>query len=93
MDFRNRTTPGPGASMDDDGLGAPLKNKSVPNVSTGRLNRSLSFYHGTIHTPDGLHAFDGTKRNLVELGIKTRTIAHELKLRGQQPGDCPHCWG
>ena len=87
------TSPGPGKDMEDDGLGAPLKNKSIPNVSTGRLNRSLSFYHGAIHTQEGLHRFDDTKRSLVETGMKARAITHELKLRGQESGDCPHCWG
>ena len=91
--LNERTSPGRGADMPDDGLGAPLKMKSVPNVPTERLRRSLEFYHGSIHTEQGLHDFDQPRRSLIETGMKARSITHELKLRGENPGECKHCWG
>lgn len=102
VEFLKRSEPGPGASAPDDEHGGDvkIKNKSIPNLPTGRLQRRLGVLHSQIHTTEGLHGsastghdgWDQSKRSLAETGIKTRMITHELRLRGQS-GTCPHCWG
>jgi hypothetical protein len=89
--LNQRTTPGRGVEAADDGL-TGLHLRSVPNVSSDRLRRSLSFYHGTFHTAEGLHRFDGPRRTLLDNGVRMKAIAHELKLRGDTPGECSLCW-
>jgi hypothetical protein len=90
-----RTTPGRGMSEKDEGLpgSSKVKLKSVPNVSTPRLERRLEHFHGMLHTDEGLEQWSESKRSLVEQGIHLRTIAHELTLRGQPQGECRYCWG
>jgi len=88
-----RTAPGRGVDAPDDGAGPRVKVKSIPQVSTARLRRSLDFHHGSIHTQEGLSTFDAPRRSLVENGMRVRAITHELGLRGETPGDCKHCWG
>lgn len=88
-----RTEPGPGVTAHDDGTGSHIKNRSVPNVATTRLHRELARLHDQTHTVDGLHANDAGRRSLVESGMKIRIITHELRLRGEAPGDCRACWG
>ena len=89
----SRTEPGSGALKPDDGAGPRVRVRSIPQVPTERLNRSLQFHHGSIHTPEGLREFDGPRRSLIESGMRIRAITHELGLRGEAPGDCKHCWG
>lgn len=77
----------------DDGAGPKVKTRSVPSVSTERLKRSMSFYHGMVHTQEGLHSWDDPRRGLIDNGMRLKVIAHELRLRGEEPGDCKFCWG
>ena len=100
MDFKDRytwalsrTAPGPGKDTNDPSTSEHVAMRSIPNVSTDRLRRVVEFGHGAIHTADGLHEFDMPRRSLVQQGMKIRAAAHELKLRGEKPGACPHCWG
>jgi len=90
-----RTEPGRGATEADEGVpgSSKVKMRSVPNVSTPRLERRLEHLHGMIHTTEGLHEWDQSRRSLIEQGIHTRTIAHELALRGLPKGECRYCWG
>lgn len=88
-----RTEPGRGALIPDDGEGPRVKTRSIPNVPTERLHRAVEFAHGRIHTAEGLHSFDDPRRSLLETGMKIRATTHELRLRGEKPGDCTHCWG
>ena len=88
-----RTEPGRGADAVDDGLPGKIHMKGIPNLSTGRLTRAVEFYHGQVHSQQGLRDFDMPRRSLIETGAKIRSTTHELKLRGQAPGDCKHCWG
>jgi len=88
---RERTSPGPGRANDAEN--APtMKTKGIPHASTDRLNRSVEFYHGSIHTAEGIHEWDAPRANMVERGMKIHAITHELALRGQTPGECPLCW-
>jgi len=91
----NRTSPGPGmnAKPDPADTNPRVHMKSIPNVSTERLQRALEFGHGAYHTAEGLSEYDAPRRGLVEQGMRLKGVAHELKLRGHTPGDCPHCWG
>lgn len=80
------TTPGPGADLSDQG-GTVRRSKAIPNSPTAHLQRAQFAAHMEIHTPEGIHAFDGPRRNLVERGVKLKLINHELGLRGE-PGCC-----
>lgn len=91
--LRSRTEPGRGVALPDDGMPGNIHLKSVPNVPTERLRRAQEFYHGSIHTQDGLHEFDMPRRSLIDTGVKLQAITHELRLRGEPKGDCPTCWG
>lgn len=88
-----RTEPGRGVNANPEpDAPATIKQKSIPNLPTERLERALAHIHQTIHTPEGLHAWDNPRRGLIEYGVKAKAIAHELRLRGMKPGDCKHCW-
>jgi len=88
-----RTSPGQGATQVDDGLPGKIHLKGVPNLSTGRLTRAVEFYHGSIHTPEGLQQFDQPRQTLVDTGMKLRATTHELTMRGVSPTNtCKHCW-
>jgi hypothetical protein len=89
-----RTEPGPGVSLADEGIpgSTHMKLRSIPNVSTPRLERRLEHLHGMLHTT-GLPEFHDTKRSLVEQGVHARSVAHELVLRQKPPGQCRYCWG
>jgi hypothetical protein len=81
FDFLQRTTHGPGIDAADDGSDSIPKLKSVPNVSTARLERALEKLTHMTLTPEGLHDHDDTRRSLIELSQKRQVIALELRLR------------
>jgi hypothetical protein len=83
--------PGGGVDAPDDGHNW-VRNRSVRNVSTDRLRRSLETYHSQVHTPEGMASFDGPRRNLYDMGVKVKLVADELTKRGVQPGECELCW-
>lgn len=58
-----------------------VKTKSIPNVSTERLQDSIGRLHQQVHTPEGLHGWDLPRRSLVEYGMKTLAIREELRRR------------
>jgi hypothetical protein len=95
LEHLGRTEPGRGASLEDDLHPGEVKVKlrSIPNVATPRLKRRLDVVHQEVHTPEGLRAWDASRRSLVEKSLQTRAITHELRLRGESTGSCPHCWG
>lgn len=82
--------PGPGARRDDCGTSGFVKIhlKSIPNVPTARLQRRLTVLHDRIHTRNGLHGFEGTRRQLIETGLAIRCIVGELLRRDAITG-CP----
>ena len=53
VEFLKRSEPGPGASAPDDEHGGDvkIKNKSIPNLPTGRLQRRLGVLHSQISPP------------------------------------------
>jgi hypothetical protein len=90
------TSPGRGMDAPDCGLpGATrLKTRSIPNVSTARLIRRVAVLHDMFHAPDGLHAFDGPRMNMIENGVKIVGIRNELRVRGIVLGTgCRFCDG
>ena len=82
---RQRTTPGPGAGLKDDGHPGDksIRIRSIPNVATARLKRRAEHINKTINTPEGLHKFDEPRRSLIHLGVNLLAIKHELRLRGE----------
>jgi hypothetical protein len=67
--------------------------KSIKNVDLDRLHDSLAQIHHTVHTEAGLHEFSNTRRSLIEMGVKGRTIAARIHaLTGDVPS-CRFCWG
>lgn len=86
-----RTEPGRGMDLKDDGAESEVRSKSIPNVSTSRLHRSIRSIHGRIHTEAGLREWDAPRRGLVDDGVRAQMIAHELNLRGEDSGDCQFC--
>lgn len=88
-----RTEPGPGAAMaDTDPPYSPhLKMRSIPNVETTRLLWMRLWLHDQLHTTEGLHDHDDTRRALVNGGLRVKAIAHELKLRGLKSNGCRFC--
>lgn len=88
-----RTEPGRGVDAPDDGV-TGVKSKGIPNVATSRLHRSIESIHSRIHTEQGLHAWEDTRRGLIDNGMKAKMIGHELTLRGERVGyDCKFCQG
>lgn len=88
-----RTSAGSGALKPDDGAGPRVRVRSIPQISTPRLQRAVGHFHDMLHTPEGLHEFDNPRRSLIEGGMRVRAITHELSMRGVPAGDCPFCWG
>lgn len=76
--------------MDDPTVTSMVSVRSIPNVPTGRLVRSLDVLHATAHTIDGMHAHDAPRRTLIETAARAQMIAHELRLRGVQVA-CARC--
>ena len=93
--FLARSAPGTGHGRPDDAIPgtARLRGKSVPNVPTERLQRRLEAVHTAVHTPEGLHAHDDTRRALVNAGLHAQMVRHELRLRGVEDTgiDCKWC--
>ena len=81
-----RTSPGQGASLKDDGVSGDksIKIKSIPNVSTARLERRLKWLNDHTRGTDALRDFDQSKRSLVHYGVNRLAIQHELRLRRDQ---------
>lgn len=79
-----RTDPGAGARLDDDGLPGTtsLRLRSIPHAPTARLRRRWAHLHQLTDTPDGLHAWEQSRRALIEQAMHRRAIEHELVLRG-----------
>lgn len=96
MEHMARTEPGPGVDAPHD-PGVPddtlVKMKGIPGAPTERLQRNLGVIHDRLHTRAGMDEFSGTKRSLIEQGIRGRMVGHELKLRGEAVGECRYCWG
>ncbi len=90
--YQLRTEPGSGIAANDDGE-SKVKLKSIPNLATPRLERGLAALHESVHTPDGIRAWEQPRKFMVETSMRSRMIAHELRLRGEEPGDCQGCWG
>lgn len=70
-----------------------VRTRSIPNVDDVRLIDSLEQLHRTLHTPEGMRAFDDTRRAMVDMGIKARKVRAELRKRGLHPPACRHCDG
>lgn len=69
-----------------------VKNKSIPNVDDERLLSSLGGLHAMYHTAEGLHAFDGPRRQMVDNGRKILLIVAELRRRDVRSSiDCRWC--
>lgn len=90
----SRTEPGPGASVTDKGnpSSALPKFKSIPNVSNARLLTARLTLHDLLHTPEGLHSHEDTRRSLINAGLRLKAIQHELALRGYRTNNgCDRC--
>lgn len=70
-----------------------MKNKSIPNVESSRLQESINTIHTAMHTPEGLHKWDKPRRSLVDWGRKLKMVKAELRKRGDSTNvkDCPWC--
>ena len=69
-----------------------VRNKSIPNVDTERLLGDLAIIHQRYHTPEGLHEFNGPRRELVDMGMKCLKIQRELTERKVNTNiDCRWC--
>lgn len=86
----SRTSPGGGAAQADQGS-SRVKTKSIPNVSTPQLQRARDVIHQSMHTPEGVRDYDGPRRNMMEQGVKSHMITHELHLRGEELPSCQFC--
>lgn len=69
-----------------------VKTRSIPNVDDARLLDSLQQTHAMIHTADGLHQFDGTRRSLTDIGRRGLKIRAELRRRGVESTGIPCRW-
>lgn len=70
-----------------------VRTRSIGNVDADRLVDSLAQLHRILHTPEGLRAWDDTRRALIEHGIKARRIRAELRARAVAVPECRHCDG
>jgi hypothetical protein len=68
-----------------------VRNRSIPNVDNARLAVDIARIHAAFHTPAGLAAFDGPRRNLGDMGRKGKAIAAEMIRRGMPAPDCSFC--
>ena len=68
-----------------------VKTKSIPNVDDDRLATDLARIHDAFHTPEGIRRHDGTRREMVNNGIKGKKIAAELARRGHDAPSCRFC--
>lgn len=73
-------------------LGRIVRTRSIPNVDDERLLGDLQRLHDMCHTPEGLHAFSGPRRELVNHGMKIIKIGRELDNRRINSNiDCRWC--
>jgi hypothetical protein len=69
-----------------------VSTKSIPNVDIDRLLDSLRQTHDAIHTPEGIFAHDGPRRQMIDFGIRGLKIRDALTARGVKTGiDCRFC--
>lgn len=68
-----------------------VRTKSIPNVDDDRLLGDIATLHDRFHTPEGLRAHDGPRRDMINNGMKIKKIASELEARGHPPSDCKFC--
>lgn len=77
---------------DTSPTGRIVKNRSIPNVETERLLHDIGVLHQRFHTPEGLHAHQGPRRELVDNGVKCLKIQRELTARKVNTNiDCRWC--
>lgn len=68
-----------------------VRSRSISNVDTERLLNDLDRLHSDIHTSEGLADFNGSRRKLVEIGVKIKMICTELAKREAFESDCEFC--
>ncbi len=70
-----------------------VRNKSIPHVDDARLVDALRRLHGQLHGIEAMAAFDGPRRQLVDLGRKALMIRDECSRRGIDGGvkGCRFC--
>lgn len=69
-----------------------VRTRSIPNVDNDRLLGDLQRIHDQFHTPEGLHAFSGPRREMVNMGMKCLKIQRELTARMVNTNiDCRWC--
>jgi len=83
LDLLTSSEPGPGMMMKDCGISGEvsIRLRSVKHVPTARLERRVQVLNQILFTQEGLHAFDGPRRQLIYYGMTLRVINHELNLR------------
>jgi len=57
--------------------------KSIPNVETERLLVDAERIHDLIHTSEGIHNHEDTRRAMINYGIKSIAIHKELAHRNE----------
>ena len=62
-----------------------VRNRSIPNVDSDRLQDSLTRIHDMVHTREGLQKWDAPRRGLYDYGMKSIAINAELRKRGETP--------
>lgn len=83
MEFLRRTSPGSGGKDDGHPGTVHVRMRSIHILSTERLQRRAAQLHHEVRTPEGLHAFDGPRRELIHRSLHLKCIEHELTLRGE----------
>jgi len=78
----SQTNPGPGAVSYDVVSPDSFEAHRVREYPTSHLIAHHDRMHRTLFTPEGMHEFDGDKRDLINLGLARRAVQHELTLRG-----------
>lgn len=71
-----------------------LKTKRIPTADSDELRSNLGAIHDSMHTQEGLHAYSGPRRGLIEQGMRARQMHDELASR--EPGyynPCRFCSG
>lgn len=58
-----------------------VRTRSIPNVDSERLITDLKTLHHIFHTPEGIHGFDGNRREMFDNCRKAMAIRDELKTR------------
>lgn len=68
-----------------------VRTRSIPNVDDERLISDRARLHQAFHTQEGLHSFDGPRREMVDNGRKGRAVTAELVRRGHPEPSCMFC--